>query len=79
MTMQFPQKPPDNPVDEFLSVKPTSRGVISVLYGLISNLQYTYLHIAAIRYKWEQDLNLTFTEELWDSILNQVHTTLVCI
>lgn len=75
MTAQFPKKPLDEPVVLSL-VKPTSRGVISVLYNLISNLQCP--SIAAIKLKWEQDLNFTFTNKLWDSILSQVHTTSMC-
>ena len=77
MTALFPQKPLDNPVDEFLMVKPTSRGIISVLYNLISKLQCT--SVDAIKSKWEQDLNVKIKDELWNSILAKVHSISMCV
>ncbi|CAI5657319.1 unnamed protein product [Oreochromis niloticus] len=76
VTAEFPQMPPYNPVDDFLMLKPTSRGIISALYSLISNLQCS--SIAAIKSKWEEDLTFHITDELWDSILGQVHNISMC-
>lgn len=76
VTAQFPQIPPYNPVDDFLMVNPTSRGIISALYSLISNLQWSL--VAAIKSKWEGDLAVHITDDLWDSILGQVHNISMC-
>ena len=34
--------------------------------------------MAAIRTAWEQDLNYTFTEDVWDSVLDRVHSSSMC-
>lgn len=60
----------------FLIVNPASRGIISALHNSISNLKCS--SVAAIKSKWEQDLNSHLTKELWDSILGQVHIISLC-
>ena len=37
LTIKFPYKPPDNPIDIFLSVNPTSKGIMSNLITLFPN------------------------------------------
>lgn len=76
MTPRFPHEPPDNPIDVFLSVNPTSRGVLSKLYNLISRLHCPSL--AAIKTAWEQDLHSTISDDMWDTILDQVHSSSMC-
>ena len=73
LTIQFPIKPPVNPIDMFLSVNPISKGIMSNLYNLISKLHCSSM--AAIQTAWEQDLNCTFTEDAWDSVLDWVHSS----
>lgn len=76
LTAQFPCKPPVNPVDIFLSVNPTSRGIMFNLYNLISKLHCS--STAAMRTAWEQDLNFTFTEDTWDSVLDRIYSSSMC-
>lgn len=71
-----PHKPLDNPVDAFLSIHPPSKGIMSTLYNLVSKLHCS--SVVAIRTVWEQDPNFSFTEELWDLILNQVQSSSMC-
>lgn len=76
VTPQFPHKPPLNPLDTFLSINSTSKGTISNLYNLISKLHCSSM--AAVRTAWEQDLNYTFTDDIWDSVLDQIHSSSMC-
>ena len=76
MTSQFPNKPPDNPLDAFLSINPTSKGVLSKLYNLI--LRSHCPSLTAIKTVWEQDLQSPISDYVWDSILDQVHSSSMC-
>ena len=73
---QFPYQPPANHVDMFLSVNPTLKGSISVFFNLISKLHSRSL--AAIRTLWEQDLGSAFSDHMWDSVLDRIHSTSMC-
>lgn len=73
---QFPSLPPCNPCKALLERPPTLRGIISTLYSRISQVQCSsYL---SLKGDWGSDIGDDITEELWQSILQRVHTSSIC-
>lgn len=73
---QFPNLPDPVPIDSFLKPVPCTKGMISVLYMLISSLRPNSLQNT--KHRWEEDLGEEITEELWDVILRRVHSSSIC-
>lgn len=72
----FPQMPAHNSIDRSLSLQPLAKGSISTIYNLISGLKSTPLN--KIKMAWEQDLGLPLSDDVWDAILKQVHSSSMC-
>lgn len=72
----FPNLPAHNPIDKFLPLQPLARGSRSVIYNQISALKGTSLN--NIKTAWEQDLDLSFSDDLWDAVLMHAHSTSMC-
>lgn len=73
---QFPNMPEKTTLDEFLDVNVYRRGAIGVLYDMLSTLHSPSLTI--IKSHWEDDLSVEFSDEQWQSILRNVHSSSIC-
>ncbi len=72
----FPNRPPESQIDHFLALNASRRHLISVIYNLINSI--TADPTDTFKDIWEQDLGVSITEDLWHSILNQVHSSSIC-
>ena len=72
----FPVMPNATVVDSLLHLNPTDKGLISNIYGKIKNLKQ--MSTGKIKNLWEQDLNISISNDLWDSILKLVNSTSLC-
>ena len=63
----FPQIPGVNIADALLNLQPSCRGLISIIYNKLLDMRRAPHD--NIKTAWEQDLNLSLSEEIWDTIL----------
>lgn len=72
----FPQTPDVNIVDALLSLQPSHKGLISIIYNKLLGIRQAPLN--NIKVAWEQDLNLTLSDDMWDTIFKLVNSTSLC-
>uniref|UniRef100_A0A669C0E2 Reverse transcriptase zinc-binding domain-containing protein n=1 Tax=Oreochromis niloticus TaxID=8128 RepID=A0A669C0E2_ORENI len=70
--------PPPEPtlLETILQLNPTKRELISLLYNKMLNL--THISSSKLKTLWEEDLNMTISDETWASTLKHVNTTSLC-
>lgn len=56
----FPHLSPASPIEQLLDLNPTTRGLISNVYSMISSINHQMLN--HLRRAWEQDLDLRFSQ-----------------
>ncbi len=72
----FPNRPPECPLDHFLTLSAGQKHLISVIYNLISALNED--PTVSLRESWEHDLGISITDDQWGDILNLVHSSSIC-
>ncbi len=72
----FPNRPPECPLDHFLTLSAGQKHLISVMYNLISALNED--PTVSLRESWEHDLGISITDDQWGDILNLVHSSSIC-
>lgn len=72
----FPQAPDVNIADALLNLQPSRRGLISIIYNKLQGIRQAPFD--NIKIAWEQDLNLSFSEEMWDTIFKLINSTSLC-
>lgn len=72
----FPNRPPETLLDSLLLVDPTIKGGISIIYKLI----WSEISIPPdiLKTSWEESLNITITEQQWNSALALVYASSIC-
>lgn len=75
-TPQFPSQPGSHGVDTLLLPPPSSKGVISCMYGRILSLHGSSL--SALKSLWELDIAQVIDDDSWDEILSRVHSSSMC-
>jgi len=73
----FPAIPSENPLDRFLSCNTLAKGSIATLYNLMINLASTSLD-NNIKRAWEEDLDRPLSDDTWNCVLKQVHSSSMC-
>lgn len=73
---QFPQAPPSSGVDLVLQAKSLYKGHISFLYNLLS--PFSDLTVNKSRADWEAELQMNFSDTLWEKALAAVNTSSSC-
>ncbi len=73
----FPNRPPECPLDHFLTLSAGQKHLISVIYNLISALNED--PTVSLRESWEHDLGISITDDQWGDILNLVHSSSICV
>ena len=73
---QIPSQPADHPMDTFLLPLPLPKGIISCGYERIFSLRCSSL--SAVKAAWEQDMGEEISDDLWEDILSQVHSSSMC-
>ncbi len=73
---QFPNLPEDTPLDSSLTQVPLMKGMILFMYCRIQSLSSPSLNL--VKMLWEGDLGEEISEELWDDVLEHVHTSSIC-
>lgn len=72
----FPTMPSENPLDRFLSSNIITKGSIAIIYNLMINLASSSLD--NIKRAWEEDLDRPLSEDTWNCVLKQVHSSSIC-
>ena len=72
----FPNLPNSQKWEKLLLLSPTDSGFISDSYTLISSL--TVSNTQRVRNKWERELNIELTDDLWANSLHRVNSTTSC-
>ncbi len=72
----FPVMPPENPLDSYLSCNILAKGSISIIYNLIINQASSSLD--NIKRVWGEDLGGQLSEDTWNCVLKQVHSSYMC-
>lgn len=73
---EFPTMPSENPLDRFLSCNVLTKGSVAIIYNLMINLACSSLD--NIKRAWEEDLDRPLSEDTWNCILKQVHSSSIC-
>ncbi len=73
---QFPTSPPNSLIDQFLTLNPRKKGLIRITYKQIYTLSPNQL--ISLRAAWGQDLGAPLSDEQWEEILNNVHSSPIC-
>ena len=76
ITPLFPNMPPSTVMDEIMCFDPTGKKALSRLMHIFS--VFTPASLDRIKNEWEQDLQLTIDDDLWEAILQKVHTSSMC-
>uniref|UniRef100_A0A3Q3A000 Reverse transcriptase domain-containing protein n=1 Tax=Kryptolebias marmoratus TaxID=37003 RepID=A0A3Q3A000_KRYMA len=72
----FPITPAPNMVDQLLEISPIPKGTIPKIYNLLmSNVTPGLGHLQAT---WSDDLNTEIDNEMWQTILERIHTSSIC-
>ncbi len=72
----FPVIPPENPLDSYLSCNILAKGSISIIYNLMINRASSSLD--NIKRAWEEDLGGSLSDDTWNCVLKQVHSSSMC-
>lgn len=72
----FPAASETNIMDGVLELHPTCKGLLSKLYNKLVDIRKDPLD--KIKTAWERDLNVTLSENQWQSILRLVNSTSFC-
>uniref|UniRef100_A0A669D0H5 Reverse transcriptase domain-containing protein n=1 Tax=Oreochromis niloticus TaxID=8128 RepID=A0A669D0H5_ORENI len=72
----FPVAPDASPGDMLLTLIPTRKGFISLIYDRLVSMNGS--SIDRIKTAWEQDLNQSLSMDTWDLILKLVNSTSLC-
>lgn len=73
---QFPNLPAATPLDPFYTQAFRQRGMISLIYNQIQSLSLASL--SSVKSLWEEELGEGISEDLWERILKQVHSSSIC-
>lgn len=72
----FPNIPNKYTLDDILSLSPTKRKIISILYQLLNSAHPSSTE--NIKNLWETDLGLTINDETWEAILRRIPESSIC-
>lgn len=72
----FPELPPETPLDTLLATKTRLKGAITRIYNTLTNINPQ--PIANTRTLWEEDLGTPLFNDVWESVLKQVHSSSSC-
>ncbi len=72
----FPVIPPENPLDSYLSCNILAKGSISIIYNLMIN--QASFSLDNIKRAWEEDLGGSLSDDTWNCVLKQVHSSSMC-
>lgn len=76
-TLDFSALPTESLLDTILKISPLSKNNIGLIYSLISSQNVTSL--TKSKQQWESELDLLFSEETWQDIINKIHSTSICL
>lgn len=68
--------PSKNPTDSLLSCNMLGKGSISNIYNLMTYLASSSLD--NIKRAWEEDLDRPLSEDIWNCVLKQLHSSSMC-
>lgn len=72
----IPHRPPEAEIDQFITLSPNQKRVVSVIFNRISSLNPSIT--ASFKTSWEQDIGVVMSKESWDKILHLVHSASIC-
>lgn len=72
----FPNLPEVTALDSILDIDVHKKGVIKEIYSLLLDLRSPSLSI--LKSHWEKDLMMDLSKDLWDSMLQRVHSSSIC-
>ena len=72
----FPSLPADSLFDKINKITPWSKETIGKIYTLISLDNIKPLNI--LKSKWEEELDVEISEELWQEAIDGIHTSSIC-
>lgn len=73
----YPNRPLSSPLEDCLHLQSISRGQISRTYNLLHLMDPTSLE--ELKRLWEQDLGLQLSDDIWNTSINLIHSTSICI
>ncbi|KAJ8012533.1 hypothetical protein DPEC_G00043810 [Dallia pectoralis] len=74
--VSFPDLPVSNAVDHILSLSPSRKGLISIIYDSLCNISPSSLQ--DVRRLWKSDLGVELTDDQWRAALALIHTSSPC-
>lgn len=74
---QFPSVPPSTLLDSLLKFSSNHKGLIGIIY--LSLNSYNVKPLTRLKGQWEEELGVEFTEDIWDSILDKIHSSSICL
>ena len=77
MFTSYPYMPPKNHLDVILEFRPSDKKQMSMIYSYIGDLKEVTWD--KVKTAWERDLGEEFSEEMWQSSLQRIHSSSMCI
>uniref|UniRef100_A0A3B3HQU1 Reverse transcriptase domain-containing protein n=1 Tax=Oryzias latipes TaxID=8090 RepID=A0A3B3HQU1_ORYLA len=73
----FPSRPPDSLLENILTFNPQSKGLISKIYTAINSSNTDPL--THTKRKWEEDLATDLSEDVWQTALQNIYSSSICL
>ncbi len=73
----YPSLPPSSLLESIIDLSPYSKGTIGRIYSVINS--YNLEPLDQLKRKWEVELDIEFSEELWQCILNNIYASSICL
>ncbi len=60
-----------------MDLSPYSKGTIGKIYSVITS--HNLEPLAQLKRKWEVELDIEFSEDMWQSVLNNIYASSICL
>ena len=73
----FPSRPPDSLLETILDMNANSKGLIGKIYSSINS--YNLEPLTRVKRKWEEELEIVISEDVWKSVINNIYLSSICL
>ena len=73
----FPSAPSPTLLDNIFKIKLNTKGLISIIYNLLNKHKMSTL--LSVKDKWERDLCIQISEEIWKKIIDRIFSSSICL
>lgn len=73
----YPSLPPPSLLDSIMELSPYSKGLIGKIYSIINS--HNLEPLVKLKRKWEVELEIELSEDMWQSVLDNIHSSSICL